>query len=58
MGTRHDGTGRWPGEERAHRAGGDGPAPEHRRRMSAKRKQVAVLRLLRGGDLELVAHGS
>jgi transposase len=41
--------------ERAHHAGGDGPAPEHRRRMSAKRKQDAVLRLLRGEDLELVS---
>ena len=37
---------------RAHHAGGDGPAPERRRRMSAKRKQGAVLRLLRGEDLE------
>ena len=41
--------------ERAHHAGGDGPAPERRRRMSAKRKQSAVLRLLRGEDLELVS---
>ena len=41
--------------ERAHHAGGDGPAPERRRRMSAKRKQSAVLRLLRGDDLELVS---
>ena len=41
--------------ERAHHAGGDGPAPERRRRMSARRKQDAVLRLLRGGDLELVS---
>ena len=40
---------------RAHHAGGDGPAPERRRRMSAKRKQGAVLRLLRGEDLELVS---
>ena len=39
----------------AHHAGGDGPAPERRRRMSAKRKQSAVLRLLRGEDLELVS---
>jgi transposase-like protein len=37
--------------ERAHHAGGDGPAPARRRRMSAKRKQSAVLRLLRGEDL-------
>ena len=40
---------------RAHHAGGDGPAPERRRRMSARRKQSAVLRLLRGEDLELVS---
>jgi transposase-like protein len=40
---------------RAHHAGGDGPAPERRRRMSAKRKQSAVLRLLRGEDLELLS---
>ena len=40
---------------RAHHAGGDGPAPDRRRRMSAKRKQSAVLRLLRGEDLELVS---
>jgi hypothetical protein len=32
---------------RAHHAGGDGPAPDRRRRMSARRKQSAVLRLLR-----------
>jgi hypothetical protein len=36
--------------ERAQHAGEDGPA-----RMSAKRKQSAVLRLLRGEDLELVS---
>ena len=41
--------------ERARHAGGDGPAPERRRRMSAQRKQSAVLRLLRGEDLELVS---
>jgi transposase len=41
--------------ERAHHAGGDGAAPARRRRMSAKRKQSAVLRLLRGEDLELVS---
>ena len=40
---------------RAHRAGGDGPAPDRRRRMSAQRKQSAVLRLLRGEDLELMS---
>jgi hypothetical protein len=41
--------------ERAQHAGGDGPAPERRRRMSARRKQSAVLRLLRGEGLELVS---
>ena len=40
---------------RAQYAGGDGPAPPRRRRMSARRKQSAVLRLLRGEDLELVS---
>ena len=40
---------------RAPHAGGDGPAPERRRRMSAQGKQSAVLRLLRGEDLELVS---
>ena len=41
--------------ERARHAGGDGPTPEPRRRMSAGRKRDAVLRLLRGEDLELVS---
>jgi transposase len=41
--------------QRAQHAGGDGPAPEGRRRRSAQRKQSAVLRLLRGEDLELVS---
>jgi hypothetical protein len=41
--------------ERAHGAGADGPTPGHRRRMSARRKQDAVVRLLRGEDLELVS---
>jgi len=41
--------------ERAQHAGEDGPAPGRRRRMSAKRKQSAVLRLLRGEVLELVS---
>src|SRR3954462_8475850 len=41
--------------ERAHQAGGDGPTPEPRRRMSARRKQETVLRLLRGEDLDLVS---
>jgi len=39
--------------QRAHHAGGDGPAP--RPRMSAKRKQGAVLRLLRGEPIEVVS---
>jgi transposase-like protein len=46
--------------ERAHHTGGDGSAPagrdrRGRRRMSAERKQGAVLRLLRCEDLELVS---
>ena len=41
--------------ERAHDAGADGPTPGHRRRISARRKQDAVVRLLRGEDLELVS---
>src|SRR5687768_4503785 len=41
--------------ERARHAGEGGPTPEPRRRMSARRKQEAVLRLLRGQDLELVS---
>ena len=41
--------------ERAQHAGGAGPTPEPRRRMSARRKQEAVLRLLRGKDLELLS---
>src|SRR3954452_23088633 len=40
---------------RAHLAGAGGSTPERRRRMSARRKQEAVLRLLRGEDLEGVA---
>jgi hypothetical protein len=40
---------------RAHDAGGD--APTRRRRMSAGRKRGAVVRLLRGEDLELVSRG-
>ena len=43
--------------ERAPNAGGGGPAPRPRRRMSAGRKREAVLRLLRGEDLELVSRG-
>lgn len=41
--------------ERAHDAGGAEPTSEPRRRMSARRKQEAVLRLLRGEDLELIS---
>jgi hypothetical protein len=41
--------------ERARHAGGDGPTPRQRRRMSARHKRDAVLRLLRGEDLELVS---
>jgi Transposase len=41
--------------ERAHHAGERGATPERRRRMSARRKQDAVLRLLRGEDLELLS---
>src|SRR3954465_11013586 len=40
---------------RAHHAGGGGSTPERRGRMSARRKQEAVLRLLRGEDLELLS---
>ena len=40
---------------RAQDAGADGPAPTPRRRMSAGRKRDAVLRWLRGEDLELVS---
>ena len=50
----HVGVGVGPAE-RAPQAGVAGPAPEPRRRMSARRKQEAVLRLLRGEDLELVS---
>lgn len=46
--------------ERAHHAGDVGPAParedwRNQRRMPAKRKQSAVLRLRRGEDLELLS---
>lgn len=41
--------------ERAHHAGGGKPAAPRQRRMSAQRKQEAVLRVLRGEDLELVS---
>ena len=48
------GTGMGP-SERAHHAGAGGSTRERRRRMSARRKQEAVLRLLRGEDMELLA---
>ena len=41
--------------EHAQDAGADGPTPGHRRRMSARRKQDTVLRLLRGEDVELLS---
>ena len=41
--------------ERAPNAGGGKPAAPRQRRMSAQRKQEAVLRVLRGEDLELVS---
>ena len=41
--------------ERAHHAGEDKPAAPRQRRMSAKKKQEAVLRVLRGEDLEVVS---
>ena len=41
--------------ERAHNAGDGKPAAPRQRRISAKRKQEAVLRILRGEDLELVS---
>src|SRR3954463_9677651 len=45
--------------ERALDAGADGPgpAPTHRRGMPGGRKRDAVLRLLRGEDLELASRG-
>ncbi len=51
-----DGGGVGPAARATH-AGVAGPTPEHRRRMSARRKQDAVLRLLRGEDLELLSRG-
>src|SRR5215213_6940218 len=41
--------------ERAHHAGAGGSRPKRRGRMSARRKQDAALRLLRGEDLELLS---
>ena len=41
--------------ERAHHAGDGSPAAPRQRRMSAKKKQEAVLRVLRGEDLEVVS---
>ena len=40
--------------ERARHAGEDKPAVPRQRRMSARKKQEAVLRILRGEDLEVV----
>ena len=51
-----DGGGVGPAERATH-AGVAGPTPAHRCRMSARRKQDAVLRLLRGEDLELLSRG-
>ena len=51
-----DGGGVGPAERATH-AGVAGPTPERRRRMSARRKHDAVLRLLRGEDLELLSRG-
>ena len=39
--------------ERVHHAGDGKPAAQRQRRMSAQRKQGAVLRVFRGEDLEL-----
>ena len=50
----HGGVGVGPADRAPH-AGVAAPTPEPRRRMSARRKQEAVLRLLRGEDLELVS---
>lgn len=50
----HVGVGVGPAE-RGQDAGVGGPTPGHRRRRSARRKQDAVLRLLRGEDLELLS---
>ena len=41
--------------ERAHHAGDGEPAAPRQRRISARRKQEAVLRVLRGEGLELVS---
>src|SRR3954467_1102929 len=48
------GTGGDP-SERAHHAGAGGCTRQRRRRMSARRKQDAALRLLRGEDMEVLA---
>src|SRR3954468_23208494 len=48
------GTGVGP-SERAHHAGAGSTPERRRRRMSARRKQDAVLRLLRGEDLEVLS---
>ena len=41
--------------ERAHHAGDGKPAASRQRRISARKKQEAVLRILRGEDLERVS---
>ena len=41
--------------QRARHAGAGEPAAPRQRRMSAKKKQEAVLRVLRGEDLEVVS---
>lgn len=55
MDTNENPGGAGPLERAPHNAGVNGPAVERRGRMSAKRKQSAVLRLLRGEDLELLS---
>jgi hypothetical protein len=55
MDTKETTGGAGPLERATDNAGGNGSAVDRRGRMSAKRKQSAVLRLLRGEDLELVS---
>lgn len=55
MDTKEITVGAGPLERASDNAGGDGSAAARRGRMSSKRKQSAVLRLLRGEDLELVS---
>jgi hypothetical protein len=44
--------------QRGHHLGKDAPIPGPRWRMSAKRKQGAVLRLLKGEPIELVSRSA